>query len=79
MASDCWFRVQRAPGFTSSIFRLCEIPTRNRGPALDLTITLVSSIRSVTVPITRGGDFICSISLLNFRTSRSYLTFWVSR
>ncbi len=78
MASDCWLSVQRAPGLRSSALIDGELRTRKRGPALLRTITLDVSTTSVTVPMISGGLLSCSLSLLSFRTSRSYRIFWVS-
>ena len=78
MARDCWFKVHRAPGFRSSALMEGELRTRNRGPALLRTMTRDASTTSVTVPIISGGLLSCSLSLLSFRTSRSYRIFWVS-
>ena len=55
MASDCWLSVHRAPGLRSSALMDGELLTRNRGPALLLTMTRDASTTSVTVPMIRGG------------------------
>ena len=78
MASDCWLSVHRAPAFKSSGLMLGELRTRNRGPALLLTMTRDVSTTSTMVPIMSGGLLSCSLSLLSFLTSRSYRIFWVS-